>query len=46
MTQHGKKVNQVKNFRAAEEFAAGKKIGRPKQVFDPATKTWKKVKPE
>ena len=32
-TRRGKKLNQVKNYVAAADFAAGKRIGRPKQVF-------------
>jgi len=30
-TRRGKKINQVKNYVAAKDFAAGKRIGRPKQ---------------
>ena len=30
-TRRGKKINQVKNYIAAKDFAAGKRIGRPKQ---------------
>jgi len=41
--RRGKKVNSAKNAGAAREFATKKKIGRPKQTFDPTTKTWKKV---
>jgi len=41
--RRGKKLNSAKNGAAAREFAAAKKVGRPKQVFDPATKTWSKV---
>ena len=29
--RRGKKTNQVKNFNAAKDFAAGKKVGRKKQ---------------
>jgi hypothetical protein len=36
-TRRGKKVNQTKNYVAAKDFAEGKKIGRPKQVWVPAT---------
>ena len=43
-TRRGKKINPVKNYVSAKDFAAGKKIGRPKQVFDPTTKTWSKVR--
>jgi hypothetical protein len=43
MHGRGKKLNPVKNYVAAKDFAAGKVIGRPKQVFDPVTKTWSKV---
>ena len=32
-TRRGKKLNQVKNYVAAADFAAGKRIGRPKQVW-------------
>lgn len=39
----GKKLNKDKNFSSAQDFAAGKRMGRPKQVFDPITKTWSKV---
>ncbi len=42
-SRRGKKQNQNKNFRSAEDFAAGKKIGRPKQIFVAETKTWRKV---
>jgi hypothetical protein len=41
-TRRGKKINPTKNYVSAKDFAAGKRIGRPKQVFDPATKTWAK----
>lgn len=37
MQGRGKKTNYDKNARAAEDFAKGKRIGRPKQVFIPAT---------
>jgi hypothetical protein len=33
MARRGKKINQIKNAGSARDFAAGKKIGRPKQVF-------------
>ena len=32
-TRRGKKINPVKNYAAAKDFAAGKKIGRQKQVW-------------
>ena len=32
-TRRGKKINPEKNYAAAKDFAAGKKIGRPKQRF-------------
>jgi hypothetical protein len=37
------KDNSRKKFREHEEFNKGKKLGRPKQVFDPETKTWRKL---
>jgi hypothetical protein len=49
----GKKINQVKNAGNARDFAAGKKLGRPKQIWivdNPAgdafgtTGHWEKVK--
>ena len=36
-TRRGKKINPVKNYVAAKDFADGKKIGRPKQVWVPST---------
>jgi hypothetical protein len=33
MHGRGKKLNPVKNYAAAKDFAAGKVIGRPKQVW-------------
>ena len=39
-----KKDNSKKNYRSAEDFAKGKKLGRPKQVFNAYTNTWSKVK--
>ena len=35
--RRGKKTNQVKNFNAAKDFAAGKKVGRKKQRWVPVT---------
>jgi hypothetical protein len=32
-TRRGKKINPAKNDGSARDFAAGKKIGRPKQVW-------------
>lgn len=32
-TRRGKKVNPAKNYASAKDFAAGKRVGRPKQVF-------------
>lgn len=32
-TRRGKKINPVKNEASARDFAAGKRIGRPKQVW-------------
>lgn len=32
-TRRGKKINPEKNFAAAKDFAAGKKVGRQKQVW-------------
>ena len=32
-TRRGKKVNPAKNFMVAKDFAEGKRIGRPKQVW-------------
>ena len=32
-TRRGKKINPEKNYAAAKDFAAGKVIGRPKQVW-------------
>lgn len=37
------KDNTKKNHRSREEWNAGKRIGRPKQVFNPETKTWSKA---
>jgi hypothetical protein len=37
MHGRGKKLNQVKNYVAAEDFAKGKRIGRPKQRWIPST---------
>jgi hypothetical protein len=34
--RRGKKTNHNKNFVAAKDFAAGKKVGRPKQRWVPA----------
>jgi hypothetical protein len=34
-TRRGKKQNHDKNFTAAKDFKAGKKIGRKKQVWVP-----------
>jgi len=39
-----KKDNSKKNYRNAEDFAKGKKVGRPKQVWIEATNSWEKVK--
>lgn len=33
MHGRGKKINQTKNRASAADFAAGKKLGRPKQKF-------------
>lgn len=33
MHGRGRKLNQTKNYVAAADFAAGKKVGRPKQKF-------------
>ena len=33
MHGRGKKLNQVKNYVAAADFAAGKRIGRKKQIW-------------
>jgi len=33
MTGRGKKLNQNKNAGSARDFAAGKKLGRPKQEW-------------
>ena len=37
------KDNSKKLHRNREEWMRGKRIGRPKQVFDAETKTWGKV---
>ena len=37
------KDNSGKKYREHEEWQVGKKLGRPKQVFNPETKTWRKV---
>jgi hypothetical protein len=37
------KDNSRRKYKEAEQWALGKKLGRPKQVFDPSTKTWSKV---
>ena len=37
------KDNSGKKYREHEEWMEGKKLGRPKQVFNPETKTWSKV---
>ena len=41
--RRGKKINPAKNAGAARDFATAKKVGRPKQIFDPVTKTWSKA---
>lgn len=33
MHGRGKKINPVKNFRSAEDFDKGKRLGRTKQVW-------------
>lgn len=37
------KNNAKKNFRAREEWQAGKKLGRPAQQFNVQSNTWSKV---
>jgi hypothetical protein len=37
------KDNSRKKWREREMWMAGKKINRPKQVFDASTKTWSKI---
>jgi hypothetical protein len=37
------KDNSRKKWREHQEWQKGKRLGRPKQVFDEATKTWSKV---
>ena len=37
MHGRGRKLNQTKNYVAAADFAAGKKVGRPKQQWIPPT---------
>jgi hypothetical protein len=37
------KDNSRKKYRENQEWQAGKKIVRTKQVFNPETKTWRKV---
>lgn len=37
------KDNSKKLYRNHSEWLEGKKLGRPKQVFNPETKTWSKV---
>jgi hypothetical protein len=37
------KDNSKKKYREHDEWMEGKKLGRPKQVFNPETKTWSKV---
>jgi hypothetical protein len=37
------KDNSKKKYRENAEWMKGKKLGRPKQVFNPETKTWNKV---
>jgi hypothetical protein len=41
--QRKTKDNSKKKFREHEEWVKGKRIGRPKQVFNAETKTWEKV---
>ncbi len=43
MAGRGKKINQVKNERAHDEWMKGKRTDRPYQMYDEATKTWKKI---
>jgi hypothetical protein len=33
MHGRGKKINPVKNYVAAKDFAAGKRVGRPRQIW-------------
>jgi hypothetical protein len=37
------KNNAKKNFRAREEWQAGKKLGRPAQQFNAELNTWAKI---
>jgi hypothetical protein len=37
------KDNSKKKYREHDEWMEGKKLGRPKQVFNTETKTWSKV---
>jgi len=37
------KDNSHKKYNEAKDFAEGKRLGRPKQVFDPVTKLWTKI---
>ena len=39
----GKKENTDKNFQAHKTWKERKGTGRPYQMFDPTTKTWKKI---
>jgi hypothetical protein len=32
-TRRGRKINPVKNYAGAKDFAEGKRVGRPKQVW-------------
>ena len=32
-TRRGKKINPVKNYAGAKDFAEGKRVGRPKQQW-------------
>jgi hypothetical protein len=34
-TRRGRKINPVKNYAGAKDFAEGKRVGRPKQIWVP-----------
>ena len=37
------KDNSKKNYRTAEDWNKGKRLGRPAQQFNEQTKTWSKI---
>jgi hypothetical protein len=41
--QRKTKDNSKKKYREHAEWEQGKRLGRPKQQFNPETKTWSKV---